>query len=100
MLAFTPNQHYNNGMNKISVVLKKEMDLSDGRKVTTFFEIADDMVTVDVTGWAPVPLPWDTIPDVEQLSILFGDHMVLVFKQVVEQLGIIHNNRVLYAALT
>lgn len=99
MLAFTPNQQYNDGMSKTSVVLKKEMNLSDGRKVVTTFEVTDDIVTVCVTGWEPVPLPWDTIPDVGQLSILFADHLVIVFKQVVEQLGTIYNNRGLYAAL-
>ena len=100
MLAFTRDQQYNDSMSRTSVVLKKEMDLSDGSKVVTIFEVTDDVVTVCVTGWEPVPLPWDTIPDVEQLSILFGDHLVSVFKQVVEQLGSIHNNRGLYAALT
>jgi hypothetical protein len=100
MLAFTPNQQYNDGMNKTCVILKKEMNLSDGRKVVTIFEVTDDIVTVCVADWEPVPLPWDTIPDVEQLSILFGDHVVSVFKQVVEQLGSIYNNRGLYAALT
>ena len=99
MLAFTPHRVYNDSMSKSSVTVKKEMDLSDGRKVVTIFEVTDDVVTVCVTGWEPVPLPWDTIPDVEQLSILFGGTSVCMFKQVVEQLGTIHNNRALYAAL-
>jgi hypothetical protein len=82
MLAFTPNQQYNDGMNKTCVILKKEMNLSDGRKVVTIFEVTDDIVTVCVADWEPVPLPWDTIPDVEQLSILFGDHVVCVLSKL------------------
>ena len=99
MLAFTPRHLYNDKMSKTSVVVKKEMDLPDGRKVNAFFEVSSDAVLVRVEGWDMVPLPWDTMTDVEQLSILFGDHIVLVFKQVVEQLGIIYSNRSLYEAL-
>ena len=99
MLAFTPRHLYNDKMSKTSVVVKKEMALPDGRTVTTHFEVNSDAVLVRVEGWDMVPLPWDTMTDVEQLSILFGDHIVLVFKQVVEQLGIIYSNRSLYEAL-
>jgi hypothetical protein len=99
MLAFTPHRVYNDSMSKSSVIVKKEMDLPDGRKVNTFFEVSRDAVLVRVEGWDMVPLPWDTITDVEQLSILFGDHLVLVFKQVVVQLGIMYSNRSIYEAL-
>lgn len=57
-----------------------------------------DAVGLDIDG-CPFALPWDKISDVEYLANGFGHLLVMDFRVIVEELGIVYKNKNLYEVL-
>lgn len=59
---------------------------------------SNEGIGLEIDG-CPFILPWEKIPNVEYLADGFGHLLVMDFRVIVEELGILYRNKSLYEAL-